>query len=360
MKVCLAENIRMLRKERGLTQEQLAEAMGITVGTVSKWETGSCVPDVSLMMELAEFFETSVDVLLGYERQSMALEDRLERLKSLRMSKHYDEAFREGEQALQKYPNSFRVVYECAQLYQVAGIELGDGQMLRRCRELFRRSLGLLDQNRDPEIGEISIRNDIAAAYLSQGEREKGIALLKENNTAGINNAAIGNELAMDEATSEEALTYLSKALLDAGSQVVRFAIGYSNACLRLGRAGDALAFTQLLLQFQEGLKKPGKTSYLDKVSVMLLTLCAFSSMDMGDAAQAEEYLKQARDQAARFDAAPNCTMEHVRFIIPSQNAAYDDFGATAADGIRRLLEENREEYPGLLEQWEKLCREGN
>ena len=52
--------------------------------------------------------------------------------------------------------------------------------------------------------------------------------------------------------------------------------------------------------------------------------------------------------------------MEHLRFIIPSQNAAYDDFGATAADGIRRLLEENREEYPGLLEQWEKLCREGN
>lgn len=42
MKVCLAENIRMMRKERGLTQEQLAEAMGITVGTVSKWETGSC------------------------------------------------------------------------------------------------------------------------------------------------------------------------------------------------------------------------------------------------------------------------------------------------------------------------------
>ena len=40
MKVCLAENIRMMRKERGLTQEQLAEAMGITVGTVSKWETG--------------------------------------------------------------------------------------------------------------------------------------------------------------------------------------------------------------------------------------------------------------------------------------------------------------------------------
>lgn len=310
------------------------------------------------MMELAEFFETSVDVLLGYDRQSATLEEKLERLKTLRRSKHYDEAFREGEQALQKYPNSFQVVYECAQLYQVAGIELGDSQMFQRCRELFRRSLGLLDQNRDPEIGEISIRNDIAAAYLSQGEREKGIALLKENNAVGINNAEIGTQLAMNEATSEEALTYLSKALLDAGSQLLRFAIGYNNACLHLGRAGDALAFTQLLLRFQEGLKKPGKTSYLDKVSVMLLTLCAFSSMDMGNEGQAEEYLRQARDQAARFDAAPDCTLENMRFTVPSQSAAYDDFGATAADGIRQLLEENREEYPGLLEQWETLCRE--
>ena len=92
----------------------------------------------------------------------------------------------------------------------------------------------------------------------------------------------------------------------------------------------------------------------------MLLALCAFSSLDMGDGEQAEEYLRQARDQAARFDAAPDCTLENVRFIVPSQSAAYDDFGATAADGVRQLLEENREEYPSLLEQWEKLNREEN
>ena len=41
-----------LRKEKGLTQEQLAEAMGVTVGTVSKWENGNCVPDINTMMDL--------------------------------------------------------------------------------------------------------------------------------------------------------------------------------------------------------------------------------------------------------------------------------------------------------------------
>ena len=40
MKILLAENIRFFRKASGLTQEQLAEAMGVTVGAVSKWESG--------------------------------------------------------------------------------------------------------------------------------------------------------------------------------------------------------------------------------------------------------------------------------------------------------------------------------
>lgn len=66
MELKLGANIQAMRRERGMTQEQLATAMGVTVGAVSKWEKGSCYPDVQLIPELAEFFGTSVDVLLGY------------------------------------------------------------------------------------------------------------------------------------------------------------------------------------------------------------------------------------------------------------------------------------------------------
>ncbi len=62
MKHRLSENIRKYRKLKSLTQEQLAEAVGVTVGTVSKWENGNCLPDITMITEIADFYEISIDL----------------------------------------------------------------------------------------------------------------------------------------------------------------------------------------------------------------------------------------------------------------------------------------------------------
>ena len=61
----LHEQISFLRKQKGLTQEQLANALGVTNQSVSKWESGQCCPDIQLLPAIAKFFEVSVDELLG-------------------------------------------------------------------------------------------------------------------------------------------------------------------------------------------------------------------------------------------------------------------------------------------------------
>ena len=62
--------IKELRKEKGLTQEQLAERLNVSGRTVSRWETGANMPDISLLVELAEFFDVSIPEIIDGERKS--------------------------------------------------------------------------------------------------------------------------------------------------------------------------------------------------------------------------------------------------------------------------------------------------
>ena len=63
----VGENILQKRKERDITQEELAEFMMVTKASVSKWETGQSYPDILILPKLATFFNISVDELIGYD-----------------------------------------------------------------------------------------------------------------------------------------------------------------------------------------------------------------------------------------------------------------------------------------------------
>ena len=67
MTIKLNEQIAFLRKQKDITQEELAKVLGITNQSVSKWESGNNYPDVQLLPEIANYFEVSVDELLGYK-----------------------------------------------------------------------------------------------------------------------------------------------------------------------------------------------------------------------------------------------------------------------------------------------------
>ena len=62
--------LKLLRKEKNLTQEQLAERLGVSNRTVSRWENGNNMPDISLLSEIAEFYDVSIPELIYGERKS--------------------------------------------------------------------------------------------------------------------------------------------------------------------------------------------------------------------------------------------------------------------------------------------------
>jgi len=65
----LGTQIKTLRKNRGLTQEQLAAALGLTCQAVSKWETGITLPDTAMLPALADYLRVSIDQLFGYDKR---------------------------------------------------------------------------------------------------------------------------------------------------------------------------------------------------------------------------------------------------------------------------------------------------
>ena len=63
--------LRELRKEKGLTQEQLADVFNVSARTVSRWETGSNMPDISILIEIADYYDLDVREILNGERKKI-------------------------------------------------------------------------------------------------------------------------------------------------------------------------------------------------------------------------------------------------------------------------------------------------
>lgn len=67
--------LKKLRKEKGITQEQFAEKLNVSARTVSRWETGSNMPDISLLVAISEFFDVSISEIINGERKSEIMEE---------------------------------------------------------------------------------------------------------------------------------------------------------------------------------------------------------------------------------------------------------------------------------------------
>ena len=64
-----------LRREKGITQEQLAEELGVSGRTISRWENGNNMPDISLLVEIADYFDVSIPEIIKGERKSEEMKE---------------------------------------------------------------------------------------------------------------------------------------------------------------------------------------------------------------------------------------------------------------------------------------------
>ncbi len=114
----IAKTISIKRKEKGITQDELAEYIGVSKASVSKWETGQSYPDITLLPQLAAFFNISIDELIGFLPQMTKSEIKKTycRLADEFGSKPFGEVLDECRAVIKKYYSCFPLLLRMAVL----------------------------------------------------------------------------------------------------------------------------------------------------------------------------------------------------------------------------------------------------
>ena len=354
MKILLGENIKNNRKRLNLTQEKLAEVLGVTIGAVHKWEAGICAPELSMLIKMASFFEVSVDVLLGYEIENNSLSTMVARLKDYGDSK--DEAGLEvADIAVKKYPNNFEIIYKAAGLYFNFGIVKNDRELFNKAIEYYEKCIPLLSQNTDPEINESVIWYYIASSHDFLGNHKKALKIFKEYNPARVNHALIGNILSGIIGDMNEAEGYLSWALTDNLATLLKICTGYIPIYMSRNSMEDLRDITFLVITYMEILRKENKVFYLDKILSLFYTINAYSYLE-SDMSECKKVLKKAIKSAKAFDASPDYSATNLKFLkFDKTYMGYDTLGDTAVGAIEKFIKDaNNRKFKDIYEKVKK------
>ena len=167
----LPENLKKYRLLKNLTQEDIAQYLGITAQSVSKWERGESYPDITFLPALANVFETSIDLLLGMDT-IRAEETRLsihKKAVAYQRDGDYDSAEKIYRDALLIYPNKPGMILGLAGTLALKG-------NTDEAIELMERGLPLSINEKQ----KATMRATLCFLYLKAGKEEKANRLASE------------------------------------------------------------------------------------------------------------------------------------------------------------------------------------
>ena len=179
MNLSIGANIRRIRLERNLTQEEIATHLGISFQAISKWERGDGYPDIELLPALAHYFGISVDELLGVSEQEK--KSRYDEINNIWASNNknglHSENVKLMKDSLKKFPNDALLLVQLS-----TSLEKLDGMPEEKEKNL-RESIAVQEQiisfGGDCEVRGATLYN-ICFAYWKIGEHEKAIAQAKK------------------------------------------------------------------------------------------------------------------------------------------------------------------------------------
>lgn len=216
MEMNLGSNISKLRKAKGLTQEQLAAAVGVSAPAVSKWESGSSCPDISLLCPLARVLGTNVDTLLLFEETltEEQLANEMNTIVETARNGHCHDAEAALQNLLHTYPSSVHLKYNSAALMDTFLLLFpnSDDEKKEHWRKWKKQLLEDVYKSGTSSYWQSAVSGLISIS-IQEGELDKAEQLLKELPEHTVDTAMLKAQLYLKRNEPEKALEVTQKRL---------------------------------------------------------------------------------------------------------------------------------------------------
>ena len=143
MTLPISNVIRRMRRERDITQENLAEAVGVPYQSVSRWENGQAYPDMELIPKIAKYFEIYTDVLFGMDNESTSKKIDKHYQKIKEVQNNHEEFYLACKSAYDEFPNEFNFGIWLCRCYVDYGIRPNENhidEIRHICRNILDNS----------------------------------------------------------------------------------------------------------------------------------------------------------------------------------------------------------------------------
>lgn len=170
------------RKEKKITQEELAKYMGVSKAAISKWETGQSYPDITLLPILASYFNISIDELMGYEPQmdKEEIKKLYQRICEDFVKKPFSDVVSECEELIKRYYSCYPLLHQIGLLlinHSMLASDMSETVRLNElARSLFER---VKEKSNDIELSNQALHLE-ACCYLLLNQPSITLKLLED------------------------------------------------------------------------------------------------------------------------------------------------------------------------------------